>query len=188
MRDLFTNSKPVVVKRLLSMLIKEIVINGEDVKLVGQPAGLMGLLETGSKKKSTPEVKEVLNSYYNWQPVCGIIKYFSGHFQFQRKANKDNILRFNPVKIGEWLEALLPKNLVSKDTAVVALADKLGISRTRTIQFLNLMRIPADLRGRLEGMPDLTEARLRPMVQMDPVSMRASVGRLLGLGTMAKVG
>jgi len=74
---------------------------------------------------------------------------------------------------------------MSKDTAVVTVADRLGISRTRTIQFLNLLRIPVDLRGRLKGMTEMTEARLRVIVQMDPAAMRVAVGRLLGPGMMA---
>ncbi len=69
MRQLFTQNKPTVVKRLLGVLVKEIVINGEDVTLVGQPAGLMALLENGSKMRGSVEVTEVLNSCYKWQPV-----------------------------------------------------------------------------------------------------------------------
>lgn len=69
MRQLFTQSKPTVVKRLLRTLVKEIVINGDDVTLIGHATGLMAMVETGSKQKSTPEVTEVLNSCYKWQPV-----------------------------------------------------------------------------------------------------------------------
>ena len=69
MRQLFTQSKPTVVKRLLRTLVKEIVINGDDVTLIGHATGLMAMVETGSKRKSTPEVTEVLNSCYKWQPV-----------------------------------------------------------------------------------------------------------------------
>ncbi|GEM_PF-6537603 len=57
--------------------------------------------------------------------VCGIIKYFQGHFQFRRNYNNHTLLRFNPVQIAEWMDALLPKNFVSMDTAVVTLADRL---------------------------------------------------------------
>jgi len=86
------------------------------------------------------------------------------------------------------MEALLPPNHLRKDTAVVALATDLGISRTRAIQFLNRMRIPADLRGRLRGMAGLTEARLRPMVQMNPAAMRLAVGRMIGLEILSRSG
>jgi len=68
------------------------------------------------------------------------------------------------------------------------LADRLGISRKRTIQFLNLMRIPAALRGGLIGVSDLTEAWLREIVQMAPVKPGVAVGRLLGMKMMAKTG
>ena len=86
------------------------------------------------------------------------------------------------------MDVLLPKDFVSKDTAVVTLAERLGISRTQTIQFLNLTRISVDLRVRLRGMPDVTEARLRPMVQMNPAGMRVAVGRLLGVKVLSQTG
>ena len=76
----------------------------------------------------------------------------------------------------------------SRETAVVTLAGQLGIARTKTFQFLNLLRIPANLRGKLKGNPDATESRLRPMVQMDSMGMRQAVERLLGTRGMAKAG
>lgn len=48
----------------------------------------------------------------------------------------------------------------------------LGISRNRTIQFPNLVRIPADLRSRHKGKGDLTESKLGSIVQLDPIRMR----------------
>ncbi len=84
------------------------------------------------------------------------------------------------------MDALLPTGSENKDTALVALTNNLEISRTRTIQFLNLMRIPADLRAPLKGMPDLTEARLRPMVQMDPGRMREAARRVAGQAVLSR--
>ena len=109
-------------------------------------------------------------------------------FEYNDKPLLYKVLRFNPVQIGEWLDELFAENMLRKDTAVVTLADRLEISRGRVIQFLNLMRIPVDLRRRLSGMPDLTEARLRGIVQMDGTAMRMAVGRLLGMGVVAKAG
>lgn len=74
----------------------------------------------------------------------------------------------------------MPRNVTSKDRAIVTLIKYLGISRTRAIQFLNLMRIPADLRGRLKGMDGVTEGGLRRVVQMDHVGIRRAVGQMLG--------
>ncbi len=54
MREVFTRNRPQVVKRLLGVFVKEVVINGEDVVLVGQPAGLMALLEPVQKRKALP--------------------------------------------------------------------------------------------------------------------------------------
>lgn len=60
------------------------------------------------------------------------------------------------------------------------MAAVVGICRTRVIQYLNLMRIPADLRARLKGMPDLTEARLRPTVKPNTVHQRRALERIAG--------
>jgi hypothetical protein len=40
----------------------------------------------------------------------------------------------------------------------------------------------------LKDNPDVTENRLRAVVQMDQAGMRVAVGRLLGVGTAAKAG
>ncbi len=96
--------------------------------------------------------------------------------------NKTNILRFNPIQIAEWMEDMLPRNVTSKDRAIVTLIKYLGISRTRAIQFLNLMRIPEDLRGRLKEMGGVTEGGLRRVVQMDSGEMRIVVGGMVGRG------
>jgi hypothetical protein len=86
------------------------------------------------------------------------------------------------------MQALLPKNFLTKDTPVVTLATEFGISSGRVIQFLNLTRIPVDLRGRLKEMEKVTEGRLRGIVQMDPATMRTAVRGMLGFGVMAKGG
>jgi len=77
---------------------------------------------------------------------------------------------------------LLPRNEPSKDRAIGTLIKYLGISRTRAIQFLNLMRIPVDLRERLKGMEGVTEGRLRRVVQMDGTGMRMAVGGMVARG------
>jgi hypothetical protein len=73
----------------------------------------------------------------------------------------------------------------SSNRAVTTGAE-LGISTTRVIQFLNLLRIPVDLRVRLKKMPDLTEAKLRPIVQMNPAKIRGAVERVVGLEILSQ--
>jgi hypothetical protein len=96
----------------------------------------------------------------------------------------DNILRFNPIQIGEWLGDLAERNFSSQDR----LADYVGLSRTRVEQFLYLLRIPADLRARLKVMAGLTEGELRPLTKMDARRQTAAVGRLLGVAAVRKAG
>lgn len=124
----------------------------------------------------------------NWRTVCGSIKYFWGEFRFVLKSNKPNILRFNPIQIAEWLDPLCRRKTgVSKDE-VEASSDDLGVVKSRVIQFLNLLRFPAELRVRLKKNPNVAEGQLRPFTRMNPAAMRAAVGRLLGMGTAAKAG
>ena len=140
-------------------------------------------------KKGLTRYAQVLKLVENvWQPVCGIIKYFQGRFQFRRNRNKDNILRFNPIQIAEWVCQLCEAKLGSPSNKAVTTAKELGISTTRVIQFLNLLRIPVDLRVRLKRISDITEAKLRPIVQMNPAKIRAAVGGMLGLEVLSRVG
>jgi len=82
------------------------------------------------------------------------------------------MLQFNPVLVAEWVGQLHEA--------------KFGGSSNRVIQFLNLLRIPVDLRVRLKGMPDLTEAKLRPMIQKNRGKIRAVTQRLPGVETKVK--
>lgn len=41
-----------------------------------------------------------------WRTIYGLIKYFSGEFEFSLKHNTPNIIRFNPIQIAEWLDEL----------------------------------------------------------------------------------
>ena len=66
------------------------------------------------------------------------------------------------------------------------LSEDLGVVKSRVIQFLNLLRFPADLRARLRKDSNVAEGHLRPFTKMDLAGMRVAVGRLLGLRVMAK--
>ncbi len=56
------------------------------------------------------------------------------------------------------------------------------------MQFVNLTRIPKDLRVQLLDKTDIAEHRLRGIVQMESIAMATEVRRLLGMGMVAKVG
>ena len=96
------------------------------------------------------------------------------------------MLQFNPVLVAEWVGQLHEAKFGGSSNRVVTTASEFGISTTRVIQFLNLLRIPVDLRVRLNGMPDLTEAKLRPMIQKNRGKIRAVTQRLPGVETKVK--
>ena len=121
-----------------------------------------------------------------WQPIGGMIKYFQGAFRFHCKSNSKNVLRLNPVQIAEWVGQLYEAKLGGPSNSAVTTAAELGISTTRVIQFLNLIRTPGDLRGLLKGMTGLTENKLRPVVQLNPTNQRVAIQRMLGLEVLSR--
>ncbi len=67
LRDVFLTGTPGLVKRYLNILLKEIVVDGEEVTITAQTAGVMALLERGENKKSTPDITGVLTSSHKWR-------------------------------------------------------------------------------------------------------------------------
>jgi hypothetical protein len=97
----------------------------------------------------------------NGQPI-GIASYNSTlAFAFQDKSLMDNVLRFNPIQIGEWLHELLARHVIWTHAA---LAEYVGMSRTRVGQFLSLAKLPVETRAQLRGMPNLNECQMRQLV------------------------
>ena len=68
------------------------------------------------------------------------------------------------------------------------LAAEYHVSKSHVLNYLGLLRIPVDLRVRLKQLPGLTEGKLRAVVRMVPIAVRAAIGRLRGLGVVAKAG
>lgn len=106
-------------------------------------------------------------------------------FEIHCNFLRDNVLRFNPVQIAEWLDEAKRIRLVGPRDTTITLARDYGISKSRVLQFLGLMRIPADLREGLKQMQGLTEGELRPVVRMNPTGMRRRVKRMLRAETLA---
>lgn len=63
-----------------------------------------------------------------------------------------------------------------------------GSFENALFQFLNLFRIPVDLRKWLQAMSDVTEAKLWSMVQMNLAKIRGAVERMFGFKIMSRVG
>ncbi len=91
--------------------------------------------------------------------------------EYHDKSLSDNVLRFNPVQIGEWLDDLLVRNVVRTHEA---LAEYVSMSRTRVGQFLALAELPAGTRAKLRGMPDLNEYQIRGMTGKESLSVSSS--------------
>ena len=96
-----------------------------------------------------------------WEPICIYDYNPLLIFEFQHNSHDCNTLRFNPVQIGEWLDDLLVRNVVWTHAA---LAQYVGMSRTRVGQFLALAKLPAGARAKLKGIPDLNEYQTRGMM------------------------
>ena len=167
---------PQLLRRFLNQIIESVTLDGNRVVIRAKEEGFAGLVT-----KSFGNGKE-------WQPIVYAVYKTQHTFIFSGTPFQVKTLRFNPAQAGEWLHELHEAQVCTVSNKAVTTASELGISRTRIIQFLNVMRIPADLRGRLKGMADVTEARLRSMVQMNPLAMRVAVGRRIGIGVLSQAG
>ena len=67
LKEIFLTASPGLKKRYLRLLLKEIVIDGEEIVLTGAASGTLALLETTQNKKSTPDVSEVLHTESKWR-------------------------------------------------------------------------------------------------------------------------
>jgi hypothetical protein len=107
------------------------------------------------------DVAKVISSGSKWRPQCQAVKYSLLNFEYCGKSLQDNILRFNPVQIAEWLADLLAQGEAKSQAE---LEDRLGIDRTRIGQFLRLMRLPEETRLKLRNVLDLNEHQIRGMI------------------------
>jgi hypothetical protein len=82
-------------------------------------------------------------------------------FEFRDNSLSDNVLRFNPIQIAEWLGELLTEKRFASQ---YSLATFLGMSQTRIWQFLRLMKLPDKERERLRQIGGLTEYGTRTTV------------------------
>lgn len=61
-----------------------------------------------------------------WRLQCQAVKYSEMTFELTDKSLRDNILRFNPIQIAEWLSDLLGFGTAHSQAE---LEDKLGVDR-----------------------------------------------------------
>ena len=67
LRDIFLTGSQGLIKRYLNIAVMEIVLDGEEVLITAQTAGVLALLEKGEKTKSTPDVAGILRSSHKWR-------------------------------------------------------------------------------------------------------------------------
>jgi hypothetical protein len=88
----------------------------------------------------------------------------------------------NPVFLAREWEKMLRSGEYASQTA---LARKLGVSRVRVTQVLNLLRLAPDVREKIAGLGDplaypiVTERKLRPLVNLPRVEQRKQARTLL---------
>ena len=88
----------------------------------------------------------------------------------------------NPIFLAREWEKMLRSGEYASQTA---LARKLGVSRVRVTQVLNLLRLAPEVLERIAGLGDpltspiMTERKLRPLVNLPRVEQRKQVRMLL---------
>lgn len=112
-------------------------------------------------------ITQVFNSH--WQPISGLVYNLHHTIIWHNNHCKKNILRFNPVRIGEWLNDLLAREIV---ITRMALSQYVGMSRTRVGQFLALAGLPVETKAKLRGMHDLNEYQTRQFLGKGTVDLR----------------
>lgn len=134
-----------------------IVMGGEKITLYAKAAGIIAAFDA-EHLSGEAGVANLINGTIEWQPILGLVYNFHHTFNWHNNHCEKNILRFNPVQIGEWLDDLLVRKIVQTKTE---LSQYVGISRTRVGQFLVLMNLPEKKRRRLKQMAGLREYQLR---------------------------
>jgi len=129
------------------------------VTVKARNAGIIAALETGGGN-GNGGVAKVISSCNKWQPVCYTVYNFSRSIQIGYKLFHGTDLRFNPIQIAEWLDDLLVRKAAGSRTESSRLVE---MSRTRVGQFLNLMKLPEEIRLLLREEEGLTEYQLRRM-------------------------
>jgi hypothetical protein len=129
---LLSGGKPQLLRRFLSEIIESVTLDGKRVVIRAKEEGFTEL------------VTKFLGSGKEWQPIRGVSYNRLLIFEYRDKPLPYNVLRFNPVQIGEWLDDLLVREVVPNHTA---LAEYVGMSRTRVGQFLALAELPAGTSG-----------------------------------------
>ena len=103
-----------------------------------------------------------------------------------RKPGKNKPKRsyLNPVILAREWEKMLRSGEYASQTA---LARKLGVSRVRVTQVLNLLRLAPEVLERIAGLGDpltspiMTERKLRPLVNLPRTEQRSLIRGLLPL-------
>ena len=86
------------------------------------------------------------------------------NFDVLCKSFSDDVLRFNPIQIAEWLSDLIGSGMHHSQAE---LEDRLGVDRTRIGQFLRLMKLPVQTKAKLKDMHDLNEYQIRRMMAFE---------------------
>ena len=181
LRSLLSRGSIMEQKSFLRSFVKRIEVNLPDVAI-----DYTIPLES---KKVEPLAREVLPFAQNGSPYKSIDRTFRAVFRLEvlpngRKPEKTRPKRTyrNPVFLAREWEKMLRSG---KSASQTALARKLGVSRVRVTQVLNLLRLAPDVLEKIAGLgdpltsPAVTERKLRPLVNLPRVEQRKQVRTLL---------
>ena len=95
-----------------------------------------------------------------WRPKCKAVKYSCTTIKTAAISINTNILRFNPVQIGEWLAELLERGVFKSRQDM---AQEFGLHHIRIGQFLALMKLSAKERRQYKEDGEVREYQLRAL-------------------------
>ena len=170
LRSLLSRGSIMEQKSFLRSFVKRIEVNLPDVTI-----DYTIPLES---KKVEPLAREVLPFAQNGSPYRSIDRTFRAVFRLDvlpngRKPGKKRPARSyrNPVFLAREWKKMLRSGKYSSQTA---LARKLGVSRVRVTQVLNLLRLAPEVLEKIAGLGDpltspiVTERNLRPIIKLQP--------------------
>jgi len=174
-RQALRSGSPQLKKNYLGILLEEIVLDGQKVTVRTKNEGVMSFVEQREAIEAG-EVAPVLSSIQKWRPICVVVEKQFRVFGFRPNRLNGNVLRFNPIRIAEWLAEVLHRPDYGTQRA---LSRDLDVDRSRIGQFLSLLRLSSGHLSELKAVKGLTEYQLRRIVVMTPNRQEQAIRALI---------
>ena len=175
LRSMIKTSTPGSIREYLRIILDKIIVNGYELEIHGYSAGVMATLAV-NKDDNAQGVTRVSVEVDKWQPVCRANANFKIRANIRRKILLYKDLPENPIRMAQWLQAMLDTGQAPSKTALCHLA---GVSRARVIQYLNLLSLPPDYVFPLRYFDGLQEGCLRPLVGVGVERQKQGLNRVI---------